>query len=720
MESTPQPYSQLDTVGDIVEPITLDLSTDGGSTEEMDENLCNEVSSDSSDYDTSNALGTLNPTLSSSIHNKHCAIPLGTVTGPSVTDKTCDGKWTIVKVRVSFDITRKGERSLVVDGYKFTKSRDGMCNRVFWRCSRRECKATAVTVADHVEHIRAVHSHEPPVPAEFFADHSVQYEQEVKFNNIVNTQRPRARRRSQPGRLVSRVVFEGFGRTSEGDQPYDSYDPWLSVPNDSNKEDNSKVFELISPDNTSPARTTTNGLTADKLTAILSHLVERRSSEIVKSVYGETKMSEVSNSLAPRVDSSELPVPINVTSRISHSCTGQPSHPSVDCENYGRSFASYPTNGCRIAEDVNGRNPNGHSSLEQLAAVASSFAEGSGFMILSGSNSELDQVSSPVSNNLPVLVNPVLQFSQTPNDSDSGYRQANICVMRPIQNSHTANWNQSSTIFQPAKFEKNSHDFASEREPSVQQVSLFSTDSRDSHLPVTCPLSPSVGTMASSLELPFPMSNGVIVTCASNSTSYQSSTENHGGRVHIGLLEQAAAENLFVQRCSSSRLNSTSLIPNSGLSSQLTKQPCARHVLRDCDRPVCPTVSSTSLSYAVLPSYQPSMWESSTNPTRYLQYNERGVTPGKLPNTTNLLVHWKKEKIRESVEEDSEFDSRDGDHDIGFDNDLMARIGPGDNCYPCCACEQTDSPASLVQVKKRRLSNELSENGESFFMPISD
>ncbi|KAF6779477.1 hypothetical protein AHF37_00982 [Paragonimus kellicotti] len=150
---------------------------------------------------------------------------------------------------------RMSERSLVVDGYKFTKSRDGMCNRVFWRCSRRECKATAVTVADRVEHIRAVHSHEPPVPAEFFADHSVQYEQEVKFNNIVNTQRPRARRRSQPGRLVSQVVFEGFGRTSEGDQPCDSYDPWLTVPNDSNKEVDSKVFELISPDKTPPART---------------------------------------------------------------------------------------------------------------------------------------------------------------------------------------------------------------------------------------------------------------------------------------------------------------------------------------------------------------------------------------------------------------------------------------------------------------------------------
>ncbi|KAF6779476.1 hypothetical protein AHF37_00981 [Paragonimus kellicotti] len=420
---------------------------------------------------------------------------------------------------------------------------------------------------------------------------------------------------------------------------------------------------------------------------------------------------QVSNSFAPRVDRGESPVPISVTSRTSHSCTGQPSQPSVDCENYERSFGSYPMNGCRIAEDVNVRNPKGHSSLEQLAAVASSFAEGSGFVVFSSSNSELNRVSSPVSNNLPVLVSPVLQFSQTPTDSDCGYKQANICVMRPIQNPHaSANWNHSSTIFQPAKLEKNSYDFASEREPSVQKASLFSTDSRDSHLPVTCRLSPSFGTIAASLELPFPMSNSVIATCASNSTSYQSTTGNQSSRVHIGLLEQAAVENLSVQYCSSSRPNSTSLILDSGISSQLTKQPCVRRALQDYDRPICSTVNSFSQSYTVLPSYQPSVWESSTTPTRYPLYSERGVTPSKLPNTPNLLVHWKKEKIRESVEEDSEFDSRDGEHDIGFDNDPTDRIGSGDNCYPCCACEQTDIPASLVQVKKRRLSSALSEN----------
>ncbi|KAL5968850.1 hypothetical protein TSMEX_003404, partial [Taenia solium] len=47
--------------------------------------------------------------------------------------------------------------------------RDGMSDRVFWRCSRRECKATAVTVGGRVEHVRILHTHKPPTPGEFFS-----------------------------------------------------------------------------------------------------------------------------------------------------------------------------------------------------------------------------------------------------------------------------------------------------------------------------------------------------------------------------------------------------------------------------------------------------------------------------------------------------------------------------------------------------------------------
>ncbi|KAH8852936.1 Zinc finger FLYWCH type [Schistosoma japonicum] len=113
-------------------------------------------------------------------------------------NKSNDGQCNLIKVRVGFDVTRKGERSLVINGYKFTKSRDGMGDRVFWRCSRRECKATAVTVSNKVEHVRSIHSHLPPVAAEFFSNDSSRSEQEVRFNNLVYTQRSRIRRRSQP------------------------------------------------------------------------------------------------------------------------------------------------------------------------------------------------------------------------------------------------------------------------------------------------------------------------------------------------------------------------------------------------------------------------------------------------------------------------------------------------------------------------------------------
>lgn len=84
-----------------------------------------------------------------------------------------------------------------------------MSDRVFWRCSRRECKATAVTVAGRVEHVRTLHSHEPPAADEFFVDnhrrpngetHRQGQLQTVRFNFstqvVPGGSRPRARRRS--------------------------------------------------------------------------------------------------------------------------------------------------------------------------------------------------------------------------------------------------------------------------------------------------------------------------------------------------------------------------------------------------------------------------------------------------------------------------------------------------------------------------------------------
>uniref|UniRef100_A0A0X3Q5R0 C2H2-type domain-containing protein n=1 Tax=Schistocephalus solidus TaxID=70667 RepID=A0A0X3Q5R0_SCHSO len=122
--------------------------------------------------------------------------PLGSNSQQPVTMKPTADQWNLMKVRVGFDVTRKGERSLVIDGYKFTKSRDGMSDRVFWRCSRRECKATAVTVSDRVEHVRTLHTHKPPLAGEFFVESAGGAKlQTVRFNYAPSSTKPRARRR---------------------------------------------------------------------------------------------------------------------------------------------------------------------------------------------------------------------------------------------------------------------------------------------------------------------------------------------------------------------------------------------------------------------------------------------------------------------------------------------------------------------------------------------
>lgn len=182
-----------------------------------------------------------------------------------------------------------GERSLVVDGFKFTKSREGMGNRVFWRCSRRECKATAVTVADRVEHIRSVHTHLPPVAAEFFAGNNERREQEVRFSSNVSTaHRARPRRSSQPT-----VV-----RTSEV-QYANNMDQFLLLPaekTDAERYSSSSSLPTLYPadqvidsrnciaattiDNKDQSNmmSASNGFCTETLTALITHLVESGSS----------------------------------------------------------------------------------------------------------------------------------------------------------------------------------------------------------------------------------------------------------------------------------------------------------------------------------------------------------------------------------------------------------------------------------------------------------
>ncbi|KAL7054379.1 hypothetical protein AAHC03_026157 [Spirometra sp. Aus1] len=141
------------------------------------------------------ALGQFQP-LKGPTNKTEEVLPLVPNNQQPVTTKPTADQWNLMKVRVGFDVTRKGERSLVIDGYKFTKSRDGMSDRVFWRCSRRECKATAVTVSDRVEHVRTLHTHKPPLAGEFFVESAGGAKlQTVRFNYAPSSTKPRARRR---------------------------------------------------------------------------------------------------------------------------------------------------------------------------------------------------------------------------------------------------------------------------------------------------------------------------------------------------------------------------------------------------------------------------------------------------------------------------------------------------------------------------------------------
>ncbi|PAA54608.1 hypothetical protein BOX15_Mlig016026g1 [Macrostomum lignano] len=76
-------------------------------------------------------------------------------------------------VNVKWDITRKNKASIVIDGYKMTESRAGKDGRVFWRCSKRFCPATAISLAQRLVSVRQVdarrfHNHPPTGKEEFF------------------------------------------------------------------------------------------------------------------------------------------------------------------------------------------------------------------------------------------------------------------------------------------------------------------------------------------------------------------------------------------------------------------------------------------------------------------------------------------------------------------------------------------------------------------------
>ncbi|PAA55113.1 hypothetical protein BOX15_Mlig030711g2 [Macrostomum lignano] len=77
------------------------------------------------------------------------------------------------EVNVKWDITRKNKTSIVINGYKMTESRAGKDGRIFWRCSKRFCSATAISLGQRLLSVRQVdearfHNHPPTGREEFF------------------------------------------------------------------------------------------------------------------------------------------------------------------------------------------------------------------------------------------------------------------------------------------------------------------------------------------------------------------------------------------------------------------------------------------------------------------------------------------------------------------------------------------------------------------------
>lgn len=60
--------------------------------------------------------------------------------------------------------TRKGSLALMVDGYAFSKVRNGEKGRVFWRCVKSSCKARLSTIDSEIKSYKKEHNH--PTEAE--------------------------------------------------------------------------------------------------------------------------------------------------------------------------------------------------------------------------------------------------------------------------------------------------------------------------------------------------------------------------------------------------------------------------------------------------------------------------------------------------------------------------------------------------------------------------
>ena len=63
--------------------------------------------------------------------------------------------------QVKFITTKRGARSLVINGYQYTLNRRGREGQSYWRCTNRLCKGRAViSEEDEVMSVNNPHDHE--------------------------------------------------------------------------------------------------------------------------------------------------------------------------------------------------------------------------------------------------------------------------------------------------------------------------------------------------------------------------------------------------------------------------------------------------------------------------------------------------------------------------------------------------------------------------------
>ncbi len=129
-----------------------------------------------------------------------------------------------------------------------------MSDRVFWRCSRRECKATAVTVGGRVEHVRTLHTHQPPFLGEFFSS-------EGTTHQTPSVKTTAGQRDTQMVRQQTSAASRVRRRSSSGNAPH-----------------HSKHSKHLPVNERKPTPEKTTGEHARAVAAFLSNLVDRRQS----------------------------------------------------------------------------------------------------------------------------------------------------------------------------------------------------------------------------------------------------------------------------------------------------------------------------------------------------------------------------------------------------------------------------------------------------------